>query len=164
RPVKTDSTPVEWLVYRQYGVHALIWTIGVLALACNAWVPVGREAQGARNGPFFLAVASPLGTISGLMGGATVAWVGSRFFVGLRARTQAGAIVWAVGLAKGLPSLLELLCSVLSLGVRSPMGVTAEGYFIIWWIPELTTAVFYLWLIALAKSSLVKDLVGRERP
>ena len=84
QPAKQDVTPVEWLVYRQYGVHAVIWAIGVLALACNAWVPLVRQAQGVSGGPFFLAVASPLGTVSGLIGGAMVAWVASRFFVGVR--------------------------------------------------------------------------------
>src|SRR4029077_8052095 len=55
-----------------------------LALACNAWVPLVRQAQGIPTGPFFLAVASPLGTVAGLIGAAMVAWVASRFFVGVR--------------------------------------------------------------------------------
>jgi hypothetical protein len=84
QPTKDDAGPVEWLVFRQYGIHAAIWSIGVLALACNAWVPLVRQAQGVPSGPFLLAIASPLGTVSGLVGAAVVAWVASRFFVGVR--------------------------------------------------------------------------------
>ncbi|HLH54522.1 MAG TPA: hypothetical protein VKY92_12980 [Verrucomicrobiae bacterium] len=84
RPIKEEASPVEWLVHRQYGIHAGIWGIAVLALACNSWVPLVRQAQGHPVGPFFLAVASPLGTVAGLIGGAAVAWVASRFFVGVR--------------------------------------------------------------------------------
>lgn len=257
QPAKEDATPVEWLVYRQYGVHAVIWAIGVLALACNAWVPLVRQAQGVPGGAFFLAVASPLGTVSGLIGGAMVAWVASRFFVGvrrtgdlelllttpvgaqniiddqwkvlkklfvwpvlcmqapmlpqflaglsptaaasvtsmrigsdltllklltvgnaflgaaalcwlglwfgLRSRTQASAIVWTVGLAKGIPSLVSLAGSIAAAALASPLGRSYTAYAAAWWIPELGITVFYLWLIATAKRCLVDELAGRER-
>lgn len=240
QPAKEDATPVEWLVYRQYGVHAAAWTIGVLALACNAWVPLVRQAQGLPSGPFFLAVASPLGTVSGLIGGAMVAWVASRFFVGvrrtgdlelllttpvgaqsvvqdqwkvlqrlfawpvlfmqapvlpqmlrgnfspvelvtvansflgaaalcwlglwfgLRSRTQAGAIVWSVGLGKGLPSLFSLICSI-SAGAMTNLGNRSlSSSAVSWWVPELAILAFYLWVIATAKINLEREIVGRE--
>jgi hypothetical protein len=48
------------------GIHAAIWAIGVLALACNAWVPLVRHAQGIPSGPFFsrgrLTLGNGLGT------------------------------------------------------------------------------------------------------
>jgi hypothetical protein len=254
QPAKEDASPVEWLVYRQYGIHAGIWALGVLALACNAWVPLVRQAQGVPSGPFFLAVASPLGTVSGLIGGAIVAWVASRFFVGvrrtgdlelllttpvgaqsvvedqwkvlkrlfawpvlfmqapmlpqfltgisalhanstsglradltflrlltvgnaflgaaalcwlglwfgLRSRTQAGAIVWTVGLAKGLPSLLSLVCSISSGAMTSSAAGPGTGDAVAWWIPETVSLVFYLWLIATARRNLASELAGRE--
>ena len=254
QPAKEDASPVEWLVYRQYGIHAGIWTIGVLALACNAWVPLVRQAQGIPSGPFFLAVASPLGTVSGLIGGAMVAWVASRFFVGvrrtgdlelllttpvgalsivedqwkvlkrlfawpvlfmqapmlpqfltglsalhansgsglrpdltclrlltvgnaflgaaalcwlglwfgLRSRTQAGAIVWTVGLGKGLPSLLGLVCSIFSGAITNSASGSSRSAAIGWWMPEVITLIFYLWLIAVARRNLVNELAGRE--
>jgi hypothetical protein len=256
QPVKAEASPVEWLVYRQYGVHAGIWTVGVLALACNAWVPLVRQAQGVPSGPFFLAVASPLGTVAGLIGAAAVAWVASRFFVGvrrsgdlelllttpvgaqsivedqwrvlkrlfvwpilcmqapmlpqfligisalhsdsgqalrpdltllklltvtntflgaaalcwlglwfgLRARSQAGAIVWTVGLGKGLTSLFALLCSIFASSAIDPSGARPRGYVLGWWIPELVTSAFYLWLVEAARRNLMSDLAGRERP
>ena len=254
QPSKEDSSPVEWLVYRQYGVHAVIWGIGVVALACNAWVPLVRQAQGLPGGPFFLAVASPLGTVSGLVGGAMVAWVASRFFVGvrrtgdlelllttpvgaqtviedqwkvlkrlfawpvlcmqapmlpqllmglarqpsgtsgameaeitllnlltianaflgaaalcwlglwfgLRSRSQASAIVWAVGLGKGVPSLVSLVGSLSAAALASPGVAASAGHSAAWWLPEISICGFYLWLIATAKHCLTTDLAGRE--
>jgi len=240
QPAKEDASPVEWLVYRKYGIHAGVWAIGVLALACNAWVPLVRQAQGIPSGPFFLAVASPLGTVSGLIGGAMVAWVASRFFVGvrrtgdlelllttpvgaqsviedqwkvlkrlfawpvlfmqapvlpqllradftlvelvtvvnsflgaaalcwlglwfgLRSRTQAGAIVWTVGLGKGLPSLLSLICSLSAGAMTNPASRSVSGNVFGWWMPETVTLLFYLWLIATARTNLVRELAGRE--
>ena len=256
QPLKEEATPVEWLVHRQYGIHAAIWGIGVLALACNAWVPLVRQAQGHPVGPFFLAVASPLGTIAGLIGGAVVAWVSSRFFVGvrrtgdlelllttpvgaqsvledqwrvlkrlfvwpvlcmqapmlpqflvglsalrsaapggadpslaflkvltvanaflgaatlcwlglwfgLRSRSQATAIVWTVGLGQGLPSLVTLLCSISAAASISPTGARASGYLLGWWVPEVFCSIYFLWLISVARRSLVNDIAGRERP
>lgn len=254
QPAKEESSPVEWLVYRQYGVHAAIWSVGVLALACNAWVPLVRQAQGMPSGPFFLAVASPLGTVSGLIGGAVVAWVASRFFVGvrrtgdlelllttpvgaqsiiedqwrvlkrlfawpvlcmqapmlpqflsglsrlrgpaatglgadlpllniltvanaflgaaalcwlgllfgLRSRTQASAIVWTVGLGKGIPSLVGLISSLAAAASTNPWSGATAGSAAAWWIPEIGIALFYCWLIVTARRCLASDLAGRE--
>jgi len=256
QPIKSEASPVEWLVYRQYGVHAGIWGIAVLALAGNAWVPLVRQAQGIPSGPFFLAVASPLGTVAGLVGAVSVAWIASRFFVGvrrtgdlelllttpvgaenvvqdqwkvlkrlfvwpvlcmqapmlpqflvgisamhsdsghamradltllklltvantflgagalcwlglwfgLRARTQAGAIVWTAGLGQGLPSLFGILCSIFAAASIDPLGRRPHGYILGWWLPGLLTSVFYLWLIFMAQHSLARDLAGREKP
>jgi len=255
QPVKSETGPVEWLVFRQYGIHAGIWAAGVLALACNAWVPLVRQAQGIPSGPFFLAVASPLGIVAGLIGATLVAWVASRFFVadrrtgdlelllttpvgsrtvvddqwrvlkrlfvwpvlfmqapmlpqfliglsavgtvagaapradltllklltvanafvgaaalcwlglwfGLRARTQAGAIVWTAGLGKAAPSLVALFCSIAAAAPIKPTTAGMGTYLFAWWVPELTTTLFYVWLIVLAKTNLTRDLAGAER-
>jgi hypothetical protein len=254
QPVKSEASPVEWLVFRQYGIHAGLWAAGVLALACNAWVPLVRQAQGIPSGPFFLAVASPLGIVAGLIGATLVAWVASRFFVGVRrtgdlelllttpvgsrtvvedqwrvlkrlfvwpvlcmqapmlpqfliglsaagttagaaradltllklltvgnafagaaalcwlglwfgfrARTQAGAIVWAAGLGKAAPSLVALLCSIAAAAPIKPAGAGIATYLFAWWVPELATTLFYVWLIILARTNLARDLAGEER-
>lgn len=240
QPAKEDAGPVEWLVFRQYGIHAGVWALGVLALACNAWVPLVRQARGIPSGPFFLAVASPLGAVSGLIGAAMVAWVASRFFVGvrrtgdlelllttpvgaesiiqeqwkvlkrlfawpvlcmqapmlpqllrsdfsvpelltvansffgaaalcwlglwfgLRSRTQAGAIVWTVGLGKGLPSLFSVACSLCAGAIANPGSRSVGSSAVAWWLPETMILVFYLWLIATARRNLSSELAGRE--
>ncbi len=252
QPVKDETAPVEWLVYRQSGVHAGIWGLAVLALACNVWLPVVRQAQGVAAGPFALAVASPLGTVSGLIGASMLAWVASRFFVavrrsgdlelllttpvgadtsvqdqwrvlkrlfvwpvlcmqapllpqlltglsalpgsaaggfradllllkfltvanaffgtaalcwlglwfGLRARSLAGAIVWTVGLGKGLPTLLGLTCSLL-FGTTNSVGSVPDHYFLAWWVPELVSLAYYLCLAVGAQRWLASDLQGK---
>ncbi|HTL17494.1 MAG TPA: hypothetical protein VL793_09665 [Patescibacteria group bacterium] len=249
QPEKADASPVEWLVYRQYGVHAGIWALAILALACNHWVPVVRQAQGIPAGPFFLAVASPLGTVAGLMGAVVVAWMASRFFIGvrrsgdlelllttpigagtvvddqwrilkrlfvwpalcmqapmlpellmgvsaastsefhpgmlflnlltvgnaffgtaalcwlglwfgLRARTQAGAIVWTAGLGQGLPALVQLACSLLSGGTTSASALP-EHYIVGWWLPQLITVGFSVCVWEIARHGLAAELSGR---
>jgi hypothetical protein len=84
QPEKNESSPVEWLVYRQYGVGAGIWGAALLALAYNGWVPLARPPFSGPGGAFSWAFAWPLGVVGGLIGGAMVAWVASRFFAGVR--------------------------------------------------------------------------------
>jgi hypothetical protein len=255
QPLKTEATPVEWLVYRRYGVHAGIWALTVVALACNVWIPLVRQARGVPPGAFFLAVASPLGTIAGLVGAAMVAWVASRFFIGtrrsgdlelllttpvgaqtvledqwrvlkrffvwpalclqapmlpqlllalsgrhgsagaghgvdllalqaltvanvffgtaalcwlglwfgLRARTQAGAIVYTAGLGKGLPTLFALGCSLFSGGPTNARALPQHGI-LVWWLPQLGALAFYVWLVIAARTSLRAGLAGQPLP
>jgi len=82
QPVQGEANPVEWLVYRQYGVGAGIWSIGVLALAANGWALLARQPAGAPAGVTVWMIAWPL--VGGLIGGSVIAWVASRFFVGVR--------------------------------------------------------------------------------
>ena len=84
QPSKTDSSPIEWLVFRQYGVNAAIWAIGVLALAYNGWVPLARPALGLPGAPGSWSFSGAFAVVGGLCGGAVVAWVASRFFVTVR--------------------------------------------------------------------------------
>jgi ABC-type transport system involved in multi-copper enzyme maturation permease subunit len=257
QPVKGESSPIEWLVFRQSGVSAGIWAVALLALAYEGWVPIARQplaGPGASVSWFF---AGAFGVVGALCGGAVVAWVASRFFInvrrtgelellmttplgvetiiseqwnvlkrffalpvlvmqapmipqllagapgfstisagsvqsqlmlfkllviantflgscalcwlglwfGLRARTQAGAIVWTVSLAKGLPSLVSLICSVISatfFGSSVLPGV--PFYAAVTWMPELMVLLYYVWLIGLARHRLLGELAGVEEP
>src|SRR5205085_1581769 len=190
----------------------------LLGLAYGGWVSLGRDPMGKPGGVFGWLFAWPLGITSGLIGGALVAWLSSRFFLGVRrsgdlellmttplgaesivcdqwnvlkrfftwpvlvmqapmlpqllagfvginhtgsggwalhnafykvlclantllgagalcwlgmwfglkARTQAGAIVWTVGLAKGIPALVALSCFILGEAMM-PSFVTARA-------------------------------------
>jgi hypothetical protein len=82
-PVKDESTPVEWLVHRRYGVNGIIWGVGMLALAFSGWVLLVNSPAWITRTPGLL-FAWPLGVAGGIIGGAVVAWVSSRFFVGVR--------------------------------------------------------------------------------
>ena len=247
QPDKDNSSPIEWLVFRQAGVGAGIWAVGLLALAYNGWVPLARTPLGSAGATPSWFFVGAMAVVGGLCGGAVVAWVASRFFVnvrrtgelelllttplgvetlvseqwsvlkrffvwpvlvmqapllpqilagltaaagglpatwqnqttllkllslvntflgtatlcwlglwfGSRARTQAGAIVWTVGLAKGIPSLLTLFCSVLAQGLFvTPRASASIVYAAITWIPEVVIGVYYLWLIGLAHQRL----------
>ncbi len=243
QPVKGESTAVEWLVYRQSGISAGLWALALLGLGFNGWVTLAFSSASGPPGPFTFVFTWPLGITAGLIGGAVVAWVASRFFVavrrtgelelflttplgaqtivseqwqvlkrlfvwpalvmqapmlpqllgllgemrgdagagffligkllslgnaflgaaalcwlglwfGLRARNQATAIAWAVGLAKGLPGLLAVLASLLTI-MLAPAGRGGVGL----WC-ELITLLFYLWLLNLARTGLTRDLAG----
>jgi hypothetical protein len=257
QPAKADSSPIEWLVFRQSGVSAGVWAIGVLALAYNGWVPLARPPLGVQGTAPSWFFAGAFAVVGGLCGGAVVAWVASRFFVSVRrtgelelllttplgvetlvseqwhvlkrffvwpvlvmqapllpqilsgltgagaaagvastwqthitlfkalslantflgasalcwlglwfgswARTQAGAIVWTVALAKGLPSLVTLFCSVLGAGIFAYPGPSAPGlYATVTWVPELAILIFYLWLIRCVRRRLSSELEVSE--
>jgi hypothetical protein len=257
QPAKTDSSPIEWLVFRQYGVSAGIWAIGVLALAYNGWVPLARPPVGVPGTAPSWFFAGAFAVVGGLCGGAVVAWVASRFFVsvrrtgelelllttplgvetliseqwnvlkrffvwpvvvmqapllpqilagvtstsppgivsstllfqitlfktlslantflgaaalcwlglwfGSRARTQAGAIVWTVALAKGLPSLVTLFCSVLGAGATTPYTLLDPGlYATLTWVPEVAILLYYVWLIQSIRRRLCKSFEATE--
>jgi len=250
QPAKSDSSPIEWLVFRQYGVSAGIWAIGVLALAYNGWVPLARPPLGLPGTAPSWFFAGAFAVVGGLCGGGVVAWVASRFFVtvrqtgelelllttplgvetlvseqwnvlkrffvwpvlvmqapllpqilsglagatnglsstwqthitlfktlslantflgaatlcwlglwfGSRARTQAAAIGWTVSLAKGLPSLVTLFCSVFGAGLFAPNAPLVPGlYAMVTWVPELAILIYYLWLIRYARRHLASE-------
>jgi ABC-type transport system involved in multi-copper enzyme maturation permease subunit len=79
-----DSRPIEWVVTRQNRVRAAVWFVAVLALAFHNWISLGRTV-GSNSGiaPGW-AMSWPLYLASGLLGGAVVAWVASRFFLEAR--------------------------------------------------------------------------------
>jgi len=129
--------------------------------------------------PQFLIGLSAVGTVAGaapradltllklltvanaFVGAAALCWLGLWF--GLRARTQAGAIVWTAGLGKAAPSLVALFCSIAAAAPIKPTTAGMGTYLFAWWVPELTTTLFYVWLIVLAKTNLTRDLAGAER-
>ena len=76
------------------------------------------------------------------LGTSALCWLGLWF--GLKARSQGGAVIWAVTLAQGVPWLLKGLLGFLPL------------------FPEVLTLAFSLWLIRTAKEELQADLAGME--
>ncbi|HEV2211640.1 MAG TPA: hypothetical protein VG167_22970 [Verrucomicrobiae bacterium] len=84
QPGKEDSGPVEWLVYRRFSVGAGLWGLASVALAYNGWVPLTQTFSSRRGVLASWIFAWPFAVTAGLIGGAIVAWVASRFFVGVR--------------------------------------------------------------------------------
>jgi len=91
------------------------------------------------------------------LGASALCWLGLWF--GSRSRTQATAIVWAVSLAKGLPGLVGLFCSVLGANlVASASPPLPRWYATVTWLPELATLLYYLWLIRAVRRRLSHEL------
>ncbi|MGH7968816.1 MAG: hypothetical protein ACREIC_08835, partial [Limisphaerales bacterium] len=98
------------------------------------------------------------------LGACALCWLGLWF--GLRSRTQAGAIVWTVSLAKGVPLLVTLLCSVMggALFATTIQPASSAVYSSLTWVPELAILIYYIWLIGLARDRLLGELAGVEQP
>ena len=254
-PSKEEASPIEWLVFRQQGVNAGMWMPAVVALAYSALVLWAHQPFAPQGPAGSWLLAWPLGIAGALLGGGLVAWMASRFLVGvrrtgdlelllttpvgaqslvsdqwnalkrlftrtvplvqaglflpalgvtasspgfewntfhtfgallslastclstaalcwlglwfaLRARTQAGAVIWSVGLAKGVPCLVSVVCwALLALLTGSLSGVagTPPGAFNLFaCLPEFALLAFYGWLIQFARRRLAEELSGIE--
>lgn len=251
-PSKDEASPIEWLVYRQQGVNASMWAPAVVALAYGGLVLWAHQPFAPRGPAGSLLLAWPLGLAAALLGGGLVAWVASRFLMGvrrtgdlelllttpvgaqslvsdqwnalkrlftrtvplvqagmflpvlgtvastpgnswhalhtfgalvslaaaylstaslcwlalwfaLRARNQAGAVVWSVGLAKGIPCLISVVCWVLvALTSRGTLGAALAEYNPLAWVPEFGLLAFYGLLIQFARRRLAEELKGIE--
>jgi hypothetical protein len=84
RPFFTETDPMEWLAYRQYGVSIRIWATAVLALAFSGLVFLAYQPTSNRRMASSWILAWPLGAGAALIGGAVVAWLASGFFAVMR--------------------------------------------------------------------------------
>jgi hypothetical protein len=110
QPTRAEATPVEWLVYRQYGLNAFIWTMAVVGLACSGWVPLAQHPIGLLGASSSLWLSWPLGTAAGFVGAAIVAWVASRFFVaGRRTGELECLLTTPVGAETAVPEQWKVL-------------------------------------------------------
>jgi hypothetical protein len=79
-----ETSPIQWVVYRQGGVSAGIWMIGAVGLACSRWMLFALQLVGSRGNPILWLSSLPLGIAGALIGGGMIASVASRFFSGVR--------------------------------------------------------------------------------
>jgi len=92
-------------------------------------------------------------------GAQALCWLALWF--GLRARGQAGAIVRTVIVAKGLPCLAGLLCSVLGAAIAG--GMRGAGVVVaVNPLPDIAMLVYFIWLIRFARQRLAGELAGVE--
>jgi hypothetical protein len=94
------------------------------------------------------------------LGTAALCWLGLWF--GLKTRSQAGAIVWSVALAKGLPLLLTLLAVFAGQMAVNSYGRPGRVFPVFEYVPELLNTMIYLALIILARHQLLAALAGAE--
>jgi hypothetical protein len=88
-------------------------------------------------------------------------WTGLWF--GMKASGQAGAIMWTVGVVKGLPYLTSFLWSLL-LAVANVRSSAAMGsaYLLVAYAPQIAILMFYVWIIRAAKRGVLGELSGAE--
>ena len=102
-----------------------------------------------------------LGSAATVLGLAALCWLGMWF--GLRARGQAGAIAWTVGLAKGVPQLISILWSMLLMATTTLLGGTSpRTYRFLSWLPTVIIALGHICMILWAKRSLTARLADAE--
>jgi hypothetical protein len=106
-------------------------------------------------------ISGLLSFVNIFLGVGALCWVGLWF--GLKARGQARAIVWTVGLVKVLPYLIVILCSILfAVLTRFGLGLRSPPFWIFMSLPQAVTLLLYLGLIRLARQRLLGELAGAE--
>jgi hypothetical protein len=101
-------------------------------------------------------ISQSLYCVNLVIGTGALFWMGLWF--GLKARSQAGAILRTVLLAKGAPYLISLLLSSFSRIVVSTSGRPAASSWILWSVSPLVNLCLYLWLIRWARRRLRAEL------
>jgi hypothetical protein len=103
----------------------------------------------------------PLSAINTVLALIALCWMALWF--GLRAGSQARAILWSVGIAKALPYGVAMVCSlVASVLMRPGMAPFSLAYFVVLLLPQVATLAFNLWLIRLARRRLAAELTAAQ--
>jgi ABC-type transport system involved in multi-copper enzyme maturation permease subunit len=109
----------------------------------------------------YYSVAMLLNLVHVVLYVAALCWLGLWF--GLKARTQASAIAWTVGLVFGVPDLIDMLHFTLLPGPFPVSGGSPNFWQIIsfsFW--QAVPLLFYIWLIRRAKRHLLAALAGAD--
>jgi ABC-type transport system involved in multi-copper enzyme maturation permease subunit len=109
--------------------------------------------------PSYYVFSSVVALVNTVLSVGAIGWLGLWF--GWRARGQAGAIVWTLCLAKGVPFLIYTL----SLSFMSAIvwgfirgSVPPFTYGVVSFVPHIATLVFYFWLIRGAQRRFARAL------
>jgi hypothetical protein len=164
----TTPLGVETLVSEQWNVlkRFFVWPVLVMQAPLLPQILAGLTGAGTASGvastwQSHVTLFKALSLANTFLGATALCWLGLWF--GSRARTQAGAIVWTVALAKGLPSLVTLFCSVLATGVLTSTTLLVPGlYAVLTWVPELVILFFYIWLIQSVRRRLTNRFESTE--
>jgi hypothetical protein len=158
-PVGADTIVADqWSVLQRLFVWpVLVMQAPMLPQIFSAFSALPAAASGLSDSGPILKVIILLNTF---LGAAALCWLGLWF--GLKTRTQAGAVVWSVALAKGLPSLISLLGVFAGQITLNSYG-QPKGFFPIFeYGPEMMNTAIYLGLIILARHQLLAALAGAE--
>jgi ABC-type transport system involved in multi-copper enzyme maturation permease subunit len=99
------------------------------------------------------------GLTNTFFGVAALCWTGLWF--GFRARSQVGAIVWTVGIAKGVPFFIYLISQGLFIAGIIPTGISMP-YDVRWYIPQILTLLYYIRLMVWVRVKFLSELPGSD--
>ncbi len=147
----------------------LRWPVVVMVapLLLRVWFVLQRPSFA--SSPLRTVYAMPIYELSALLLSAAatvlclvaICWLGMWF--GLKARSQAGAIGWTVGLAKGAPYLVSIVWSTMLVPLTGIFRTNpAWPYLFLSWVPTLLILLGYGWLIQWARRGLSAGLTGLE--
>ena len=133
-------------------VLQLVMLMNRVSGSSSRWVMSGYELQ--------YAVSLAIGTVGLLLHVAALCWLGLWF--GLKARGQAGAIAWSVGLSTGGAYLITLLSYGLFGGLASGLFRGPGGWLFaaVSSVPQMMGLLFNLALIRWASNRLRRELAG----
>jgi hypothetical protein len=137
----------------------LFWPIVILilpGLAQTAWYRMALGPVASMPARWAAMLSWSLSCVNIIIGIGALFWVGLWF--GLKARSQAGAILRIVILARGAPWLISLLVPSFSMLSWRYFGPATAPYWIIWSVPQIATLLFFLWLIRWARRRLQTEL------
>jgi len=162
------TTPVgaESLVADQWSALKRLFTRNVALLQAGMFLPVLGAAASSAGFEWhaFHTLGALLSLAGTFLGTAALCWLALWF--ALKARSQAGAVVWAVGLAKGVPCLVSVAAWGLWALMAGPLtrgfGPSGSNYILVSWLPELALLAFYGFLIQFARRRLADELAGTE--
>jgi ABC-type transport system involved in multi-copper enzyme maturation permease subunit len=159
------TTPVgaQSLVSDQWNALKRLFTRTVPLLQAGMFLPVLGVV--ASTPGFSWNLVHTFGALLSLAGAclstAALCWLALWF--ALRARSQAGAVVWSVGLAKGLPCLVSVFCwALVATMAGGPLGGPAAAFNPLAWVAEFALLAFYVTLIRFAQRRLAEELSGIE--
>lgn len=106
----------------------------------------------------YYGVSVLLGMIDTVLGVGALCRLGIWF--GLRAEGPARAVLWTVGIGRGVPYALSLICSILSNALLPLLGgpFSASRWFLSSLGPRLVILALYIWLIRLAGRQALREL------
>ena len=161
-PAGSDAmVSAQWSVLRRLVAGPVLLMLAVPCLQTLVIFTLNPYSQ-VNGWRYDLAVFQAFYAAQILLRVAALCWVG--LWMGLRARTQARAIVWTVLLVEGPPLVLGLAASFLI------PGPTISGSLSPWAFrrlfrslaPQLASILFTLWIIRLARRQLPRELAGGE--
>jgi hypothetical protein len=147
----------QWAVLKRQLRWPVLVMLAPLALQAGAYlITISSSAIGrAYSFRFPYAISTLLGCVNVFLNVGALCWVG--LWCGLKARGQARAVLWTVGLVEGLPVLAGILSSlVLNSFVRGRVPFGAAPYWIMMVLSPVCNLLFYTGLICLARHHLLR--------